>query len=249
MWSSITNIHQPTSLNKAMELYHHPEQVFLAGGSYLIAERDPKITGLIAIQPLLGQKVLTTQHQIMMEAGATIQDIVDQLCHYPLATVARDSCFSKNIRNQRTIGGEISMRRLDSDLLAALYAVNGNLSFFTHNEQTTTLRDWAGGGIITKLVMDATKVEKLRVFRYSILPSASPFVIVAAVPYHSGWDCVIAGKVKKLEFCQLQQNQFTTEFLKELSQKLAASQFQDDPYGTINYKAHLLEVSFQQLVK
>lgn len=249
MWASITTIHQPTTLSQAVGLYHYPEQVFLAGGSYLVAERNPNITGLISIQPLLGKRIQTTQHSITIEAGATVQDIIEQLPHSPLATIACDSCFSKNIRNQRTVGGEIAMQRLDSDLVAALYAINGNLAMFTGNEQTTTLRDWPGSGIITKLQLDALRVAQLRIFRYTILPSAAPFLILAVVPHHTGIDCVIAGKVKKLGFYQLKQSQLAAEPCKKLSQELAGTYFQDDQHGSIAYKAHLLEVSFQQLVQ
>lgn len=247
MWSSITTIHQPTHLGQAMSLYHYPEQAFLAGGSYLVAEHNPNITGLINIAPLLGKNMYATQHEMMLSAGVTLQEMCDQFPNSPLAKIACDSCFSKNIRNQRTLGGEIASKRLDSELFATLYALNGQITIFVQNEQITTLQDWIGNGIITQILLDATKIAKLKIFRYAIIPSANPYLILVAVPCLTGWDCVIAGKAKKIGFCQL-SDKLTLADIQKLSIDLAQTCFQDDQYGSIAYKSHLLEVSFQQVL-
>ena len=109
MWSSIKNIDIPTSFKQANEYQSKSKSVLLGGGTYLVAEKNPKIQNLIDINNIVNKTIEITDDSIIIGAGATIQDMINKLTDYSLFTEAvKYSCFSKNIRNQRTIGGEIA---------------------------------------------------------------------------------------------------------------------------------------------
>ncbi len=244
MWYTIKNFHQPNSLSQAIELYKYPERIFISGGSYLVAQRNAQTHELINIHHLLGKKICVTEKEIILEAGVTLQEIADQFSHTILGEIAKKSSFSKNIRNQRTIGGEIAQKNLQSDLYVSFVALNAILKISDEKEES--IKDWNGIGIITKIILDTRKISQLKFFRYTIMPSAAPFLIFAAVPEKAGWKCVVGGKVSKMQ--EIISNENTEQMIHSMSQELAQN-IGEDQYGTVAYKAHLIKLSFQNLQK
>jgi len=178
----------------------------------------------------------------------SIQTIAEKWGHELLGKCAQMSCFSKNIRNQRTLGGEIAQKRLSSELYALLYAIQARLQIFTTNDHLVNLRDWSGRGIITKIVLDVHQLKVLELERYSVIPSAEPFLIFAHLPNHDGIECVIAGKVKQMGTLILKKENSMDQLNPQI-QTLAKECFVTDAYGSIEYKAHLVKTQVQNILQ
>ncbi len=226
-----------------------PRQVLLAGGSYLVSERDPQVDTLVAISHLLGNEIRAGKASLQIEAGATVQELLEftRTTEYSdLAECARWSCPSKNIRNQRTIGGEISRGRLDSDLYACLYALNPTMRIIASETVETTLRNWDGVGIIAHLELNLANLRKITSHRFALLPSAPAFVIVAAVQRDDQAEIVVAGRAAQLSCWSVPVSELHDSKIGELAAS-AAAHFRDDEYGAQAYKQKVIRVGLNRV--
>lgn len=247
MWSSIEKIHHPNNLQEAFHLYRSPEKIYISGGSYLVSRRSKKVCELISLGNLLGTKIVVGENEIAMESGCTIQEVAKKFSKHILGQAAQNSCFSKNIRNQRTIGGEIAEKNLQSDFYVAMYALQAKLQVMKEQLESIPINHWTNAGIITELVLNAKKMENLKLFRYTILPSAAPFLIIAVVSEETGWNCVVAGKVEKIQEIFIAKEQQNSNTIRSISQQLVQA-FSDDQYGSVVYKEHLIGLSLSNLL-
>ena len=249
MWSSIKNIAIPKSFSEAIEYQSKSKGVLFGGGTYLVAEGNLKIQNLIDINSIVDNSIEITDDSIIIGAGSTIQDMINKLSDFPLFVDAiKYSCFSKNIRNQRTIGGEIAQKRVKSELFTYLVAINPILEIRTPNKKNIHLREWNGKGIINKIIINKIDLASSGFERFATLPSAPAFVIVAVVRRALELDFVISGKADKVYGHTIKLADFSKDILKNIINE-SVKYFKDDQYGSLEYKKSLIETGIQRAVE
>ncbi len=249
MWSSIKNIDIPTSFKQAIDYQKNTKGTFFGGGTYLVSEKDQKIQNLIDINQIVKNSIKIEDESIIIGAGETLQNIIKILSKYKmLAESAKYSCFSKNIRNQRTMGGEIARKRVQSELFTYLVAINPILEIRIPDKKSVYLRDWDGKGIINKIIINKIDLNSSGLERFATLPSAPAFVIVAVVRRALELDFVISGKAKKANGHTIKLADFSKDVLKKIIRE-SVEYFEDDQYGSLEYKKSLIETGIQRAVE
>ncbi|MEE8341679.1 MAG: FAD binding domain-containing protein [Candidatus Neomarinimicrobiota bacterium] len=248
MWSSIQNIDFPKTFKEAIEYQSKSNSVIFAGGTYLVAESSTKTKNLIDINKIVANSVEVTDDSIMIGAGSTLQNLIDTLSDFPqFVEAAKYSCYSKNIRNQRTLGGEIAQKRVQSELFTYLVAINPIIEIRTPDKMNTRVREWDGSGIINKIIINKIDLESSGFERFATLPSAPAFVIVAAVKRVLELDFVISGKSKKVYGHTMSLADFSKNTIKNIINE-SVKYFKDDQYGSKEYKKSLIATGIQRAV-
>lgn len=248
MWSSIKHIDFPRSFNEAIILSDSEYSAFFSGGTYLVSEKSPNIKRLIDVNALLDKRISMDDGKVVIGAAATLQDIVNffnETGYSLLAESAKMSCPSKNIRNQRTIGGEICQCRPDSELMICLYALNANLLVYINDETEMNIRDWDRNGIITSVTIPLLEETKLSIQRFASLPSARAFVIAAGVKSGNMINLTVGGTIEKINcasFKNEKNQKFPPDFIKVINPV-----FTSDQYGTGDYKRKLCEIALNRV--
>lgn len=249
MWSSIKNINVPKTFNEAIEYQSKSNGVLFGGGTYLVAEGSEKIQNLIDINSVVDKSIEITDESIIIDAGSLLQNIIIKLSDFPLFVEAvKYSCFSKNIRNQRTIGGEIAQKRVQSELFTYLIAINPILEIRTPDKENIYLREWDGKGIINKILINRIDLESSGFERFAVIPSAPAFVIVVVVRRALELDFVISGKAKNVYGHTIKLVNFSKDILKQIINE-SVKYFEDDQYGSLEYKKSLIETGIQRAVE
>lgn len=249
MWSSIKNINVPKTFNEAIEYQSKSNGVLFGGGTYLVAEGSEKIQNLIDINSVVDKSIEITDESIIIGAGSLLQNIIIKLSDFPLFVEAvKYSCFSKNIRNQRTIGGEIAQKRVQSELFTYLIAINPILEIRTPDKENIYLREWDGKGIINKILINRIDLESSGFERFAVIPSAPAFVIVVVVRRALELDFVISGKAKNVYGHTIKLVNFSKDILKQIINE-SVKYFEDDQYGSLEYKKSLIETGIQRAVE
>lgn len=249
MWSSIKNINVPKTFNEAIEYQSKSNGVLFGGGTYLVAEGSEKIQNLIDINSVVDKSIEITDESIIIGAGSLLQNIIIKLSDFPLFVEAvKYSCFSKNTRNQRTIGGEIAQKRVQSELFTYLIAINPILEIRTPDKENIYLREWDGKGIINKILINRIDLESSGFERFAVIPSAPAFVIVVVVRHALELDFVISGKAKNVYGHTIKLVNFSKDILKQIINE-SVKYFEDDQYGSLEYKKSLIETGIQRAVE
>ena len=249
MWSSIKNIDIPKTFSAAIDHQSKPKSVLFGGGTYLVSESNAKIQNLVDINDIVDNSIQITDDSIIIGAGTTIQNLINKLSAFSLfVEAAKYSCFSKNIRNQRTIGGEIAQKRVQSELFTYLVALNPIIEIRTPIKQNTRLRDWDGNGIINKIIINKIDLESSGFERFATLPSAPAFLIVAVVRRALELDFVISGKAKKVYGHTISLADFSKNTIKNIINE-SVKYFKDDQYGSLEYKKSLIATGIQRAVE
>lgn len=240
MWSSIEQVIKPESLAEAAALVQEKDFALFAGGSYLVAEKDPSINTLIDINHLVENSVERHAGELHIQAGCTLQEIVD-LHTESLSDAALASCPSKNIRNQRTLGGEIARARTTSDLLVYLYTVDAKLTLNGTNTPVE-LTEWNAQGIITGVIIPENRVKLERV---ALLDSAPAIVILG---YNESPDTIrvcVGGQLTELVYYKTKPEPVEQE-VRDFLDKVENA-FSDDHHGSATYKRKLVCKLLQEL--
>ncbi len=249
MWSSIKNVDVPKTFSEAIEYQSKSKGVLFGGGTYLVAEKSTKINILVDINGIVDSSIESTDDTIVIGAGSSLQSIIDSLTDFrSLVESAKFSCFSKNIRNQRTLGGEIAQKRVQSELFTYLVALNPILEIRTPDKANIHLREWDGKGIINKIIINKIDLESSGMERFATLPSAPAFVIVAVMRRALELDFVISGKAKKVYGHTTKLADFSKDILKKIIRE-SVKYFKDDQYGSLEYKKSLIETGIQRAVE
>lgn len=250
MWTTIKHFEKPASLEEAYALIVPREKVLFSGGSYLTAEQSGEIDTLIAIRHLLDNSITMNGSTLTIGAGVTLQDLARyDWSSYPLRLVecVRFSCPSRNIRNQRTIGGEIGHRRANSELFTYLHALNPILEIAAPDHLTISLREWDGTGIITAVRINLDKVERTFCQRFTLIPSAPAIVIVAGVLHEKGLDVAIGGAADSVSMATIADLQAPDESIGQIAAD-ASEIFSADQHGSVEYKEQLIRTGLRRII-
>ena len=249
MWSSIKNVDIPKTFSEAIEYQSKSKGVLFGGGTYLVAEKSVNINNLVDINSIIDSSIENTDDTIVIGAGSSLQSIIDSLTDFKsLVESAKYSCFSKNIRNQRTLGGEIAQKRVQSELFTYLVAINPILEIRTPDKVNIHIREWDGKGIINKIMINKIDLESSGIARFATLPSAPAFLIVAVVRRALELDFVISGKAKKVYGHTIKLADFSKDILKIIISE-SVEYFEDDQYGSLEYKKSIIETGIQRAVE
>lgn len=249
MWSSIKNVDVPNSFIEAIEYQSKSKSVLFGGGTYLVAEKSTIINNIVDISGIINKTIEVTDDSIAIGAGSSLQNIIDELTDYKsLVESSKYSCFSKNIRNQRTIGGEIAQKRVQSELFTYLVAINPVIEIRTPEKKNIHLRKWNEKGIINKIKINKIDLDSSGIERFATLPSAPAFVIVAVVRRALELDFVISGKAKKVYGHTIKLADFSKDILKKIIND-SVEYFKEDQYGSLEYKKSLIETGIQRAVE
>jgi CO/xanthine dehydrogenase FAD-binding subunit len=234
MWTSIQQVLKPQDLQEALVLQEPADAVLFAGGSYLVGEKDSSIHTLVDISHLLDDTVTEDDHTLKLGAGITLQTLLVQAPVESLRNAVKAACPSKNIRNQRTLGGEIARGRTDSDLLVYLHAA-GALLEIHHQQVPVPLDSWDGRGVIVEVRIPATQVSLERV---ALLDSAPAFVIAAVG--RSGDSIVLAAGGQASRIISNHLSAPVQEDAVRAWLETVESIYSDDHLGTKSYKRQLV---------
>ncbi len=251
MWHSIQSIVKPNSLPEAWKAKINSHQVFFAGGSYLVVERDPRIKTLIDLNGLLQETVSFNSDNIRISVGTKLQDLADNLSNESAATpfieAVKYSCPSKNIRHQRTLGGEVAQGRVDSEILVFLHALSAELTIYSGEKEQVSIHTWNGRGIITEIICNTSVVEVSALERFAVIPSAPSVLAVAGSRQGNRLQFAVGGRVTKIQDLSLPADQWNTNGAVDRLVQEAASILQEDHFGSRSYKRQLLEVGLQRV--
>ena len=244
MWNSIKSVIKPKTLTEAYSLIDGKHIVLFGGGSYLVSEKDKTIHTLVDINDLVKNSIKADVEGVIIEGGATLQAFMDTVtavnpdCR--LIDGCRYSCSSKNIRNQRTFGGEVGKGRCDSDILVFLNAVNADIRLVADSVKQVSIRKWDGRGIVTKIEYIPKNIEGVELVRAARIPSAPSFVSVCAIKKKGYFDISIGGKCSEIQTFSVPAEKWNNTEIKTISSK-AVRCFSDDQYGSLDYKQILIE--------
>lgn len=133
MWSSLKEYHRPASIRSALRLLRRdqPHTVPLAGGSWLIARRDPSIQAVVDLSGLNLAFVEKSARRVRLGATTTLQTLTEHPFIQAeggglLAEASRRSA-PLSIRNIATLGGTVVVGETTSEVLLALLALDARL--------------------------------------------------------------------------------------------------------------------------
>ncbi len=241
MWSTIEQIIKPVSLSEAALLLNSDGSRLFAGGTYLLGQQDMSISTLVDINSLMNDRIENHGEEIHIDAGCSLQ----QLIHHQderLTSAVLSACPSKNIRNQRTIGGEIAQGRTDSDILIYLYAAKAML-LLSDSLSPVEISMWDGHGIIIKVIIPEQRVKLERV---ALLDSAPAFIIVGL---NEGKDLIsvcVGGKTSRILFHETEPQPDEVDIRKFVED--VESIFSHDHLGTVDYKRQLVCSLLQEML-
>lgn len=214
----------------------------------MLADKPEEIETLIDLHELLKSKISIQEDILHLGAAAELQLIMDrlkrELPEYPLIKAIQNSCPSINIRNQRTIGGEIGQNRPGSDVLVFLHAVKARLTVFKEDENSVSIRDWDGKGIITEISFPV-KFKSLNYQRYAVIPSAPAIVVITGVNSGNNFEFAVGGTTELIQNFRVPAAKWSNEAALSLA-RAAGANFKEDHLGSAEYKISLLETAFKR---
>ncbi|WP_372368277.1 FAD binding domain-containing protein [Candidatus Uabimicrobium sp. HlEnr_7] len=238
MWTSVQNIEQPATLLEASKLNNSEHSTLFSGGTYLVAQKNKSIHTIIDINHLVENKIEEKEETISIGAGVTLQQIAEHFAKSVIGRCAQQSCYSKNIRNQRTIGGEIAQQSSTSDINVLLRTINVNLKVFVEDQLIdVSICEWNGKGIISEITF--AKDANIDLKRYAVIPSAPPFVIVGY--NYTTKNCIVGGRTDRFATFVVDKN--------EQVDKALEGCFTDDHNGSIKYKIHVVKVALNDFTE
>lgn len=243
------NFQFPVSLQDAFELSKLQNHEYFAGGTYILTKHNSE-NNLIDITTLLDFSIDVSYEKVRIGAGANLQNFIDCSMkvnpNCKLIPSVEFACPSKNIRNQRTFGGEIAQNRTNSEILTFLNAVNAKLAIVAEKEFQISIRDWNTNGIITEISYSPKNIDTVAVQRFSVIPSAPAIVNIAGVFKNGDLEFAIGGKTNKLTNHKIALNNWN-ENSAIIIAKEAKTGFYDDDFGSVSYKESLISTAVKRV--
>jgi len=249
MWSNISEIKFPQTPAEAVSLKKRGQSAYFAGGTYLVAEKPPDIECLLDLNRLLTSGISSDGRSAIVGAGTTLQELLNHFNeteHSPISDCIRMSCASKNIRNQRTIGGEIAQGRPDSEILICFYALRAVLQAFNSESSSVEIGGWTNEGIIERVEIPLQDLGGISVQRFSTLKSVPGFVTAVGVLRGGYIDIAAGGKAESISCAIFKRSDLSEDKIAEFSDGVIRF-FSNDQYGSLKYKKHLIQVAIKRI--
>lgn len=203
MWSSLKEYHRPATMDEVFRLLgrQSPRTVPLAGGTWLVARRDPTIEAVVDLSHLRLNFAETTSNQLHLGAVTTLQSLVDNpmidgLVGDLLSKATRQS-GSITVRNVATIGGSLIVAGSTNELALVLLVLDTQVIVRSPTWQSIPLGDFLAqrkqlqaGGIITEIVVPLPPENVTGALSsVSHTPRSRPIVNAAALVSRDGNTC------------------------------------------------------------
>jgi aerobic-type carbon monoxide dehydrogenase small subunit (CoxS/CutS family)/CO/xanthine dehydrogenase FAD-binding subunit len=196
----IRSYHRPTTVEEALSLAAQGV-VPLAGGTRLLASAVD-VANVLDLAALRLTRLAVEDGDLVLGAATTLQDVIDAPVAYeatagllPAACAAQSP--SRMVRGLATLGGESVHRAHDSEVVAALLALNavyvvdradGRLESPALRFLKSSAEDLAGGGLVTSLFIPGVP-QGAALERVAVLPSAPAQVAVVVAVSFSAERC------------------------------------------------------------
>ncbi len=244
MWSSIQSVETPSSFDEALALGSKPTAALIAGGSYLVREKDSTIHSLVNIHPLLDKNIKLDEHSLYIGAGVSLQNIIDSDLNQTfdgwMIRAIKWSCYSKNIRNQRTLGGEIAQNRANSELMVFLRILNPVIHVFNGDNIEILLHLWDGIGIITGIHFNLYFKYNLALKRFSVLESAPAYLIICVSILKGEFTISVGGNIDHIFVQTGSMVDIGKGQIDSLTRNII-NRFSADQHGSLDYKQYLIQ--------
>jgi aerobic carbon-monoxide dehydrogenase small subunit len=199
----IRSYHRPTRLDEALSLAAQGV-VPVAGGTRLFAS-DREVANVLDLSALGLTRIETVDGDLRLGSMVTLQDVIDSPVAHAgtaglLPAAARAHSASRMIRGMATVGGESVHGAHDSEVVAALLALNAifEVALPAGPLESPALRflrdpaeDLGQGGLLQSLMIPGVP-EGAALERVAVLPSAPALVAVAVTISFAGEKCARA---------------------------------------------------------
>ena len=162
-----TAYYRPTNLDEALRVLRQPNTVPLAGGTALLATEEGITSAVVDLQNTGLDRLTWADDGRLLRLGAMarLADLEEFLAslaaHGGAAALLRDAAHRagpNTYRHAATVGGVIASRLPDSELLAALLALDATVSLRLPAPETITLAAWLADddrppGLITECLV------------------------------------------------------------------------------------------------
>jgi aerobic-type carbon monoxide dehydrogenase small subunit (CoxS/CutS family)/CO/xanthine dehydrogenase FAD-binding subunit len=196
----IRSYHRPTRIEDAMTLAAQGV-VPMAGGTRLLA-LDIEVPNVLDLSALGLNGIRVEDSDLALGSMVTLQDVIDSQAAYAatgglLPAACRAQSSSRMIRGMATLGGEAVHCARDSEVVAALLALN---TVFVVRQQGGPVEipglrflkdprtDLLGGGLLVSLFIPGVP-QGAALERLAVLPSAPSILSVAVAVSFSGDHC------------------------------------------------------------
>lgn len=193
----IRSYHRPTRIEEAQDLAAQGA-VLLAGGTRVLA-RDDEVPNVVDLVGLGLASLRVEDEDLHLGATLSVQEVADSAAAHAhsaglLPLACRTALPARLLRGMATVGGEAVAADPDSELVAALLALNAVflVSHPAEPRESPALRflrdpqrDLAGGGVLRALVVPGAP-DGAALERVAALPSLPPLVSVAVTTKLSG---------------------------------------------------------------
>ena len=241
---------KPASVDEAIRLksQYKDEAVFMAGGSKLNAtptRTDKKVA--ISLAGLGLNEIKEQDGQLHIGATATLQQLIDDPRIPSALREAAGFIYSRNVRNQATLGGEICARQDEAVLVPVFLAMDARV--LCADGQTVELESFLGGAhdslVLTLVLPDPARPCATR----KIARSAGGLTVLsAAVALGENGQCIaVEGVVPR----PVRLREVEKKGLAEVPLELAVSEAvapQEDARGSVAYKRYIAGVVVADLL-
>ncbi len=261
----IRSYHRPTRLEDALRLIAQGA-VPLAGGTRLLsAPREvPNVVDLAALEL---SRIESDDGDLSLGAGATLQEVLElPLAYEATAGLLPEACrahsSSRMLRGMATVGGESIHAASDSDVVAALLALNA-VYVIVHGGSEGPMevpalrfvkeptKDLGTTGLLVSITIPG-RPDGAALERVAVLPSAPSLVSVAAAVAFSG-DRIARGRVAVTGLegppvrateaeARLEATTGDALTLREAAAHLARLPFRDDAHASAAYRRRVAPV-------
>lgn len=241
---------KPASVDEAIRLksQHKDDAVFMAGGSKLNAtptRTDKKVA--ISLAGLGLGEIKEQGGQLRIGATVTLQQLIDDPKVPAALRDAAGFIYSRNVRNQATLGGEVCARQDEAVLVPVLLALDAKV--LLADGQSSDLESFLGGArdslVVALILPDPARPCATR----KIARSAGGLTVLsAAVALSERGPCIaVEGVVPRPVRLRAVEQKDLAEVPLELAVSEAVAP-QEDVRGSVAYKRYIAGVVVADLL-
>lgn len=207
MWSSLVEYQRPATIDSCLRLLSRidPHTVPFAGGTWLMAQRDPKVEAVVDLSALNLAYIKHSARRIRLGAMTTLQALIESPSIQDLANgLLREAIYNtapRAIRNIATLGGTIVVGNSFSEVCLALLALDAQVVICSNIVRSIPLHDFFANrvanlphaSIITEInIPQPTTRIGSAIAKVSRTPHSQPVVVAAAQVSRVGNNCRVA---------------------------------------------------------
>ena len=253
----IRSYHRPTRIEDALVLA--AQGVVPVGGGTRLLAADVELPNVLDLSGLGLTAIEMEDSDLVLGAMVTLQDVIESPAAYAatgglLPAACRAQSASRMVRGMATLGGEAVHGTPDSEVVAALLALN-TVFVVRHSVGPVEIpglrflkdprADLAGGGLVVSLFVPGAP-QGAALERLAVLPSAPSILSVAVAVSFAGGHCSRArvaltglssapARVLEAE-SRIEGTAGNEKDLVRCAEQVARAPFRDDAHATASYR-------------